>query len=383
MFILIDHPDRENEGDLIFPAELITPETMNFIIRNTSGIVCLSILEDQLKKLDLPFMVQPIENSSAHGTPFTISIDAKHGITTGVSASDRSKTIQDAIKNGAKAADLAKPGHIFPLQAKAGGVLERGGHTEGAVDIVRLAGFKPAAVLCEIMNEDGSMTRGVQMDEFAKKHQLHILSIEDIINYRLSHENLIEEVFAELPLEGYGSFKMTVIKEKINKAEHISLTKGKINNELPTLVRIHSACITGDLFGSQKCDCNKQLHYSLKCIDEKGGILIYLDQEGRGIGFLNKIKAYSLQEKGFDTVDANLELGLPIDSRRYHVAANILRNLNIHSIKLLTNNPAKISDLKYFGINNVEIEKMPVFYNAHNETYLKTKKEKLNHQFDN
>ncbi len=377
MIILTDHPDRENEGDLIMPAETITAESMNFIIRHSSGIVCLSLFEDDLKKLNLPFMIAPQDNTSLRSTPFAVSIDAKEGITTGVSARDRVRTVQTVIRPDAKADDLVKPGHIFPLYAKAGGVLERAGHTEGSIDLIKLAGFKPAAVLCEVMNPDGTMTQGDQLTAFAKKNQITMLAIDDIIAYRLAHENIIaDEVSTELPLENYGFFKMTVIKEKFTAIEHVILEKTPKNPEKP-LVRIHSACLTGDLLGSLRCDCHHQLHYSLKRINEEGGILIYLNQEGRGIGLFNKIKAYALQENGLDTIEANEKLGLPIDARKYYIAANILRNRQINSIQLLTNNPAKVNDLKKYGIGNIELTPIPMFHTAHNQAYLKTKKDKL------
>jgi 3,4-dihydroxy 2-butanone 4-phosphate synthase/GTP cyclohydrolase II len=382
LIILTDDPERENEGDLIFPAETITPAIMNFIIRNSSGIVCLSLLESQLQQLGLPLMVPANENTSQRGTPFTLSIDAKDNITTGVSAADRVYTTQIAIHSNAKPDDLVKPGHMFPLQAKQHGVLERAGHTEGSIDIVSLAGFKPAAILCEIMNEDGTMAHGKQLETFAKTHQLNMVSIEDIISYRLSTENLIEEeISATLPIESLGLFKITVIKEKISGDEHIILEKESIAKE-PLLVRIHSACITGDIFGSLRCDCNKQLHHSLELISKEGGMLIYLSQEGRGVGLFNKIKAYALQETGLDTIEANQQLGLPIDSRKYYIAANILRNKNIQSIRLLTNNPAKTKDLKKYGLTHIEIKSMPVFCHSENENYLKTKKNKLNHSMN-
>jgi len=383
MVILTDRPDRENEGDLIIPAENITTEKMNFMIRQGTGIVCLSLTKEKIEALHLPLMLPPNQNTSYRETPFTISIDAKHGITTGVSADDRVKTVLTAIRDNACREDLAKPGHIFPLQAKTGGVLERQGHTEGAMDLARLAGFKSAAVLCEIMNQDGSMAHGIQLDQFAKIHHLSILSIDDLITYRLAKENLVEEESsAMLPLEQYGTFKITVVKEKLTGLEHIILMKETTNLESvleSILVRMHSSCATGDLFGSLRCDCHTALHYSLKRISEEGGILIYLNQEGRGIGLLNKIKAYALQEKGLDTIEANVELGLPIDSREYYIAANILRNLHIHRIRLLTNNPNKIAELKKFGITHIIKESMPDFSNEYNYHYLNTKKEKLNH----
>jgi len=380
MIILTDNPDRENEGDLIIAAEHITAETMNFMIRNGSGIVCVAMTKKHLKQFDLPLMVLPDENTSAAGTPFTISIDAKKGITTGVSAEDRTKTIRVLMDDTSSANDLVKPGHMFPLQAKDGGVFERQGHTEGAVDLARLIGCKPAAVLCEIMNPDGTMTRGHQLQAFALEHQLSMLSIDDIIAYRLQQEYMIEEeAHASIPLEQYGEFKISVLKEKITGSEHIVLTKEMKTSTQPLLVRIHSSCFTGDLFSSQRCDCHHQLHYSLDRISREGGMLIYLNQEGRGIGLLNKIRAYALQEQGYDTVDANIALGLPVDSRKYYVAASVLRQLNIHHIRLLTNNPEKIADLKKYGIESVEQEMMPTFEHEHNHFYLQTKKNKLNH----
>lgn len=376
--IVTDHPDRENEGDFIMAAEKITPETMNFIIRYSSGIVCLALQEKQLKQLNLPFMVAPHENTSLRGTPFTVSIDAREGITTGVSAADRARTILAAIDDDAKPDDLDKPGHIFPLWAKAGGVLERPGHTEGSVDLAMMAGLKPAAVICELMNLDGTMTRGKQLEDFAKVHGLLIISIDDIIDYRRFQENLIEEeARAELPLESYGQFRVTVVKEKITGQEHAIIESHKFSDK--PIVRIHSSCFTGDIFGSLRCDCHQQLHFALQRISEEGGILIYLNQEGRGIGLLNKIKAYALQESGLDTIEANQKLGLPADSRNYYLVANILKNRGIKNIRLLTNNPNKVADLQKYGITKVEVENIPAHFNQHNKKYLMTKKAKLNH----
>ncbi len=381
MIILTDSPDRENEGDLICPAETITPEMMNFMIRNGSGIVCLSMTAEHLARINLPLMVAHSSNGSTRGTPFTVSIDAKDGITTGVSATDRVKTIQAAINDNFNPDAIVKPGHIFPLQARNNGVLERQGHTEGTVDLARLAGFKPAGVLCEIMNPDGSMTHGDELSIFAEKHQLVLLSIDDIIAYRLRHENMIgEEAKATLPIDQYGTFDINIINDKLNNGSHIILKKPVVDSNKPMLVRIHSACITGDLFSSLRCDCHAQLHYSLERISEEGGMLIYLDQEGRGIGLLNKIKAYALQENGRDTVQANVELGLPVDARQYYLAAHILHQQNIQHIRLLTNNLQKIFELKQLGITYVDREAIPAFPNAHNQQYLKTKVEKLNHQ---
>jgi 3,4-dihydroxy 2-butanone 4-phosphate synthase/GTP cyclohydrolase II len=379
MIILTDHPDREDEGDMIFPAEIITKDIVNFMIRNGSGIICLSLKEAQIRKLGLNYMVDPSENTSSRHTPFTVSIEAKEGVTTGVSAIDRARTILAASNSNATYEDIVKPGHIFPLHARSGGVLERQGHTEGSIDIVRLAGFQEAAVLCEIMNPDGTMARGKELMQFAKKHRIKMLSIDELLAYRCYHENLIEEeVKTHLPMRDYDDLIMFVVKEKFSTKEHIVLTKkSKAHNDRP-LVRVHSSCITGDLLGSKRCDCKMQFEFSLQKINQEGGALIYLDQEGRGIGLLNKIKAYALQENGFDTVEANQHLGLPIDSREYYIAANILRNHGIKKIKLLTNNPHKISNLKKYGID-VEREVLPNFSNVHNQKYLQTKKQKLNH----
>jgi len=380
MIILTDDPERENEGDLIFPAERVTPAIMQFMIRNCSGIVCLSMTASALDQLALPLMVPAHANTSQRGTPFTVSIEAKEGVSTGVSAADRATTILAAVRDGACPEDLVRPGHVFPLRAKEGGVLERAGHTEGSIDLVRLAGFKPAAVLCEIMNPDGSMAKGEQLQIFAEKHQLKMLAIADLLNYRLAKENLIEETVSTLlPIEDYGLFRLTVVKEKLNGMEHLVLVNEKMQSKQAPLVRVHSACMTGDLLGSQRCDCKQQLHYSLKRISEEGGLLIYLNQEGRGMGLFNKIKAYALQEKGVDTVEANQLLGWPADARRYYMAANILRNWGLERVRLLTNNPHKITDLNRYGTLQVERVAMPVFANSHNENYLQTKQTKLNH----
>ena len=380
MILLTDHPDRENEADIVFPAENITPEIMNFIIRHTSGIVCLSLTPEHLERLRLPLLVAADQNTTKHRTPFTMPIDAREGITTGVSAHDRAKTIQTVMQANVQPEALVRPGHVYPLQAKIGGVLERAGHTEGAIDLVRLAGFKPAAILCEVMNADGTMARGDALKTFAKQHQLPLLSIAELVHYRLKHEDQIKEkTSAKISLEAYGDFTISVIQEKYCLKEHLILSKLAVDPTKPLLVRIHSACTTGDIFHSTRCDCHQQLHYSLKKISEEGGLLIYLEQEGRGIGLLNKIKAYALQDQGLDTVEANEQLGLPIDQREYYIAAQILRDLQLTSIRLLTNNPQKISGLTRYGFPEVIREVMPVFYHAHNRRYLQAKKTKLAH----
>lgn len=379
MVILCDDPERENEGDLIFPAEFTHAAWINFMIKYCSGIICLSLTEEKLAHLALPLMVSPQQNTSHRGTPFTVSIEAKHGVTTGVSAADRAHTILTVMQKDVKASDLVRPGHIYPLQAKPGGVLERAGHTEGAIDLMRLAGLQPAAVLCEVMNADGTMAKGAELAAFAKAHEIRILAMADLIAYRRYRENLIaEQMTAHLPLAQYGEFEMTVVREKITGLEHIVLTKKTLTTK-PLLVRVHSTCMTGDLFGSQRCDCQQQLHYALQRIAAEGGMLIYLNQEGRGIGLFNKIKAYALQEQGLDTIEANHSLQLPADSREYYIAANILRNANISKIRLLTSNPHKINQLLKYGMAEVQAENMPVFCNEYNKNYLVTKKNKLQH----
>lgn len=379
MIILTDDPDRENEGDLIMPAENITDTAMNFMIRHGTGIVCISMPAACLRKFNLPLMVAQQDNTSPRGTPFTISVDARHGISTGVSASDRVMTIRAMMDPHASADELVRPGHVFPLLAREGGVFERRGHTEGALDLARLAGFAPAAVLCEIMNPDGSMARGEQLEQFAARHDLRMLSISDIVDYRLRHENLIAaEASAKLPVDGYGQFSMTVLREKYSNAEHVVLRKDSDSSAAP-LVRIHSSCMTGDLFASQRCDCREQLHHALERISREGGMLIYLQQEGRGIGLFDKIRAYALQEQGFDTAEANIELGLPVDARQYHIAANILRHYGLNEIRLMTANPDKIMDLQKYGIASVTVETMPSFQSEQNCAYLKIKREKLHH----
>lgn len=380
MVVLTDDPSRENEGDLIIPAECIDESMMNTMIQHGSGIVCLSLTQDRAQKLQLPFMVAPDKNMSARGTPFLVSIDARYGITTGVSADDRVRTILAAVNKEAMPDDLVRPGHIFPLQASEGGVLERQGHTEGAVDLAVLAGFQPMAVLCEIMNPDGTMARGDMLQAFANAHDFVMLSIDDIVQYRLMHEDFIEDsAIASLPLEQYGTFQLFAMRDRLSKGEHMVLYKEPVDTTKPALVRVHSSCATGDIFASLRCDCHQSLHHALKRISEEGGALIYLNQEGRGIGLLNKIKAYALQETGLDTVEANEALGLPVDARNYYFAAHMLRRLNIQSIRLLTNNPKKIDEIQWFTRATVAQESMPNFCNEYNERYLETKRSKLQH----
>ncbi|HXW60852.1 MAG TPA: 3,4-dihydroxy-2-butanone-4-phosphate synthase [Myxococcota bacterium] len=380
MVILTDDPTRENEGDLIIPAECVDAAMMNLMIRHGSGIVCLSLTKERADALQLPLMVSAEENSSCRSTPFTVSIDARTGITTGVSADDRVRTVAAAVASHALPDDLVRPGHLFPLQAHDGGVLVRQGHTEGSVDLARIAGFKPMAILCEIMNPDGTMASGNSLQAFAVQHNFVMLSISDIIHYRLMHEDFIEDsATALLPLEKYGHFKVFAMRDRLSKEEHMVLYKEPVDATKSALVRVHSSCATGDIFSSMRCDCHQALHHALERIAEEGGALIYLNQEGRGIGLLNKIKAYALQEEGLDTVEANEALGLPVDARSYYFAAHMLRHLNIKSIRLLTSNPKKIEEIQLFISSTVTQEPMPSFCNEYNERYLATKRSKLHH----
>jgi len=379
MVILTDDPHRENEGDLIIAAEKITTASMNFLIRHGTGIVCMPMLKSHCDKLNLDLMVKREENSCLRHTQFTVSIDAANGITTGVSAADRTHTVSVVMRDEVKPSDIVKPGHLFPLIAEENGVLTRQGHTEGSIDLMRFAGFKPMAVLCEIMNPDGTMTRGQELIAFSQKHELILLEMDDLIAYRHAQDHLsIEKTQTTLSLAKYGEFQLTAIRDKITGGEHLALYKAPLDPTQPPLVRIHSSCTTGDLFASTRCDCHDQLHFALQAISEKGGLLIYLNQEGRGIGLFNKINAYHLQDQGYDTVEANAKLGLPIDARQYDIAASILKQFNLHHIKLLTHNPAKIKTLEKHGIQ-VTRAIMPTFHHQNNLAYLKTKKDKLNH----
>lgn len=379
MIILVDDEDRENEGDLCIAAEKVTPEAINFMAKYGRGLICLALTEERCKQLELQPMVQ--NNTSFHHTNFTVSIDAKKGTTTGISAYDRALTVKKAVDPEAKPSDFVKPGHIFPLIAKPGGVLVRAGQTEGSIDLTRLAGLTPAAVICEIMKEDGTMARMPDLEKFAKKHSLKIVTIESLIKYRLKTEKFVRKIVeTKLPTENYGEFKLIAYDNSIDNIVHLAFVKGEIKGEEPVLVRVHSQCLTGDIFGSVRCDCRPQLHKALDMISKEGkGVLLYLMQEGRGIGLVNKLKAYDLQDKGLDTVEANEKLGFPPDLRDYGIGAQILVDLGISRMRLLTNNPRKIVGLEGYGLKVVERVPIQISPRMENLKYIITKKEKLGH----
>jgi 3,4-dihydroxy 2-butanone 4-phosphate synthase/GTP cyclohydrolase II len=383
--IVVDDAGRENEGDFITAAENVTPEIINFMATHGRGLICASITEERCEELKLEMMV--MKNTSSHRTPFTVSVDLiGAGTTTGISASDRAKTIQALIDVNTKPEDLARPGHIFPLRARSGGVLRRAGHTEATVDLARLAGFKPAGVLVEIMNEDGTMARLQELMSIAEKFSLKIISIEDLIKYRLKNESLIEPIVdVALPTE-WGDFKLFLYKQVTTGQEHLALVKGTWKKDESLLVRVHSSCLTGDIFGSCRCDCGAQLHKAMQMIEQEGrGVVIYMNQEGRGIGLRNKLKAYKLQEEGMDTVEANIELGFESDERDYGVGAQMLRDLGVTKMRLMTNNPKKRAGLIGYGLEIIEIVPLEIASNKHNRLYLTTKRDKMGHniQMDN
>ena len=391
MIVLVDAEDRENEGDLVCAAEKVTPEIINFMAKFGRGLICLPLTAEKCDLLGL--YPQTVDNTARFGTAFTVSIDAAEGVSTGISAADRARTVQVVIGDGAKASDLARPGHIFPLRAREGGILVRAGQTEGAVDLMRLAGLKPAGVICEIMNEDGSMARVPQLLKFCEKHNLKIASIAKLIEYRLQRESQIKRVeCVNLPTD-YGEFKLIGYESITSGEPHLALCKGdvgvldesgkSIEHDEPVLVRVHSECMTGDLFHSQRCECGYQLITAMKMIEEVGkGALIYLRQEGRGIGLMNKLRAYKLQEQGLDTVEANLKLGFMADKRDYGIGAQICRDLGLRKIRILTNNPKKISRLEVYGIKIVEQIPLRAKPNKHNVDYLRAKKYRLGHMLD-
>ncbi|MCX7090866.1 MAG: 3,4-dihydroxy-2-butanone-4-phosphate synthase [Legionellales bacterium] len=378
MIVLVDDEHRENEGDLVIAAQFADADRINFMAKFGRGLICLPMEAAMIERLGLPMMTS--SNRSPFGTAFTVSIEAAQGVTTGISAKDRAWTIQVAIDPKTGPLDIISPGHIFPLRANPKGVLARAGQTEGSVDLMRLAGLTPAAVICEVINEDGTMSRRDDLVTFAKQHQILLVSIHDLIEYRILHENLLEVVAtSRLPIEGRGDFTMMLFENEVDECEHFALLKPRRDEQVPPLVRIHSECITGDVFGSCKCDCGKQLEQSLSYLANEGGVLIYMRQEGRGVGLANKIKAYSLQDDGLDTVEANEHLGLPVDNRNYAMAFQILKHLGMTTIRLLTNNPFKIAAMEHYGIT--VSERIPVLVppTAENKVYLRTKQQKLGH----
>jgi len=380
LVIVVDDEDRENEGDFITAARNATPEVINFMSKHGRGLICAPLVEERCDELGLELMVTT--NTALHETPFTVSVDLLgHGCTTGISAQDRSKTIQALIDPATRPDELGRPGHIFPLRAKKGGVLRRAGHTEATIDLARLAGFEPAGVLVEIMNEDGSMARLPQLLDIARKFDMKVVSIKDLIEYRLKTDSLIEEIVrVDMPTQ-YGHFKLVAFREKNTANEHLALLKGEWEKDEPVLVRVHSSCFTGDILGSLRCDCGEQLHEALRLVEREGkGAILYMNQEGRGIGLVNKLKAYKLQENGMDTVEANLHLGFPMDKRDYGVGAQILRYLGITKLRLISNNPRKRAGLLGYGLEIVETVPIEIIPNPHNEKYLQTKRDKLGHE---
>ncbi|SRR5690606_31223903 len=379
IIIVVDDEDRENEGDFVCAAECITPEIVNFMATHGRGLICTPLVESRCEELGLELMVG--RNTALHETPFTVSVDLiGHGCTTGISASDRAKTIKALVDPATKPEDLGRPGHIFPLRAKHGGVLRRTGHTEAAIDFARLAGFQPAGVLVEIMNEDGSMARLPDLRKVADKFNLKLVSIKDLIAYRLEKESLIKkEIDVDMPT-AYGNFHLVAYRQTNTNELHLALIKGEWDENEPVLVRVHSSCVTGDIFGSCRCDCGEQLHAAMQMVEKAGkGVVLYMNQEGRGIGLINKLKAYKLQESGMDTVEANIELGFKMDQRDYGVGAQILRDLGISKLRLISNNPKKRAGLMGYGleiVDNVAIEMAP---NVHNKNYLMTKRDKMGH----
>ncbi len=380
MIIVVDDEDRENEGDFLTAAENVTPEMINFMAKEGRGLICVPLTEERCAELELDLMVG--KNTAQYETAFTVSVDLlTQGVTTGISAEDRSKTVQALVNPMTKLEELGKPGHIFPLKAKGGGVLRRAGHTEAAIDFARLAGFRPAGCIVEILNEDGTMARLPNLMKVAKKFDLKICSIQDLIEYKLKHESLIKrEISVQMPT-AFGDFDLVAYKQLDKEMEHLALIKGEWKEDEPIMVRVHSSCVTGDIFGSCRCDCGEQLHNAMKMVEEEGkGVILYINQEGRGIGLLNKLKAYKLQEQGLDTVEANEKLGFKMDQRDYGIGAQILRDLGVRKMRLITNNPSKRAGLIGYGLEIVENVALRITPNKHNEKYLNTKKEKMGHE---
>lgn len=380
VIIVVDDEDRENEGDFLIPARHVTPEVINFMAKEGRGLICAPVLDSRADELELDLMVE--SNTALHETPFTIPIDLiGHGCTTGISAHDRAKTIQAIIDPNTKPSDFGRPGHIFPLKARKGGVLRRAGHTEACIDIARLCGYEPAGAIVEIMNDDGTMARLPQLLEIAKKFDLKVISIKDLIQYRLAKESLIERQIDEvdMPTE-HGDFTMVAYKQITTDETHLALVKGEWEEDEEVLVRVHSSCVTGDIFGSCRCDCGPQLHKAMDIVEKEGkGVILYMNQEGRGIGLVNKLKAYKLQQEGLDTVEANLKLGFKMDNRDYGIGAQILRNLGVRKIKLISNNPAKRNGLGGYGLEIVDRVSLEIEPNKHNEKYLQTKRDRMGH----